>query len=244
MNKYYVYLHRRESDNKVFYVGKGCGSRAKAKTRRSLRWKKVVSKHGFIVEIVFENLSEFDAYEIEKDVIKEMRYHYEDTIINVLDGGDGGLEYQKYNSSTEYHKRRVSETFSDRKIYNFVNKSGKKFIGTREEFCNFSGLTKSRIRPLFYKKPYETTGGWGIIRDGETFESTVSRLNVKVARKPRSNKHRKSSEKIEFFLAPDNTCLILPRFVFIKIFGKSARHLFRGHSYRGWRIMKGHNGNE
>lgn len=92
---YYVYLHRKKTDGSVFYVGKGKKYRAWSK-RRTLHWKRVVNKHGLIVEIVKDGLSEEDAFGLEKKIISELKVE----LINITDGGEGksGLpssDYQK-----------------------------------------------------------------------------------------------------------------------------------------------------
>ena len=54
----YVYGHYRESDGKLFYIGKGIGNRAWDKIRRNRYWFRVVNKHGLIVKIIEDNLTE------------------------------------------------------------------------------------------------------------------------------------------------------------------------------------------
>lgn len=93
-NEYYVYLHRRATDNKVFYVGKGKGKRAHVKTRRNKYWNNTVSKHGIIIQIVYDGLSEQEAFDLEIDTIKEMKYHFESTLCNLTDGGEGISGYK------------------------------------------------------------------------------------------------------------------------------------------------------
>jgi CTP:phosphocholine cytidylyltransferase-like protein len=88
LNIFYVYLHRRLTDNKVFYVGKGHAKRAWIRSNRNRYWNNVVEKHGYSVEIVFENLTEDDAFKIEKDTILEMRY-FGFPLVNMTDGGEG-----------------------------------------------------------------------------------------------------------------------------------------------------------
>jgi len=51
--KFYVYVHIKESDNTVFYVGKGSGGRAWDFYGRNVYWKNVKNKHGVRVEILF-----------------------------------------------------------------------------------------------------------------------------------------------------------------------------------------------
>ena len=110
-NVFYVYLHRRKTDNKVFYVGKGKGKRAYSKASRSQWWNSVADKHEMTVEIVFDNLSEDDAFQIEKDTILEFRY-FEHPLVNLTDGGEGMSGYKPY----EEQRKRVSEKMQGREI--------------------------------------------------------------------------------------------------------------------------------
>ena len=85
---FYVYLHLRESDGKPFYVGKGCGKRAFNFSGRSQYWNRVSSKHGCTVKILFDNLTEDVAFELEKEIIHTLRNDgYK--LCNLTDGGEG-----------------------------------------------------------------------------------------------------------------------------------------------------------
>lgn len=64
---YYVYLHRKKTTGEVFYVCKGCEMRAWISSGRNEFWKRVVDKHGLVVEIYMDNLQEWYAYELEED---------------------------------------------------------------------------------------------------------------------------------------------------------------------------------
>src|SRR5574340_1057673 len=50
--QFYTYVHLRKTDGKVFYVGKGQGSRAFFMHNRNAHWGRVVAKHGIEVVIV------------------------------------------------------------------------------------------------------------------------------------------------------------------------------------------------
>ena len=99
-NIFYVYLHRRATDNKVFYVGKGKKKRAWNIYGRNDRWCKTYLKHGLIVEIVFDNLTEYEAFEVEKDTILEMRY-FGYPLCNMTDGGEGSNGYKYTQADRE-----------------------------------------------------------------------------------------------------------------------------------------------
>jgi hypothetical protein len=93
MNDKVVYLHRRKSDNKVFYVGMGSEYRPYQlqKQYRSEFWCNYVSKYGEpIVEIVEKNLSKEDAFELEKKLIKKYgrRIKGRGGLVNITKGGD------------------------------------------------------------------------------------------------------------------------------------------------------------
>lgn len=89
-NKFYVYAHYDDS-GKVFYVGKGHGKRSHS-LRRSLYWKRYATKHGLHVKIWAENLTEEQAFTMEKDWIKVYGRRDLGTgcLVNLTDGGEGG----------------------------------------------------------------------------------------------------------------------------------------------------------
>lgn len=100
-NVFYVYLHRRSSDGKVFYVGKGSGKRAKETHGRNIRWKRTVEKHGMYIEYYRENLSEQEAFDLEIETIRLMRELYPETMCNMTDGGEG-LSGYKWTDMTRH----------------------------------------------------------------------------------------------------------------------------------------------
>jgi len=88
---FYVYIHRKQSNGEVFYVGKGKDKRAWLKSGRTEFWHRVVTKHGLVVEIVLSGLQEWYAFELETDLIalygrKDLG---EGCLINMADGGEG-----------------------------------------------------------------------------------------------------------------------------------------------------------
>jgi predicted GIY-YIG superfamily endonuclease/plasmid stability protein len=103
---HYTYIHRRESDNAVFYVGKGLvkARRAFSAHGRNKHWKHTVAKHGLKVEIVAEWATNEEACEHEKLLIscfKDMGH----TLVNLTDGGEGVLG----RVVTEEHRRNISK---------------------------------------------------------------------------------------------------------------------------------------
>lgn len=134
---FYVYIHRKKTNGEVFYVGKGCGKRAWSKGDRSKFWKDVALKYGFTVEIYINDVQEWYAYEVERELISY--YGRRDigtgSLVNMTNGG--GLFVSEYD---EYKKDRISNRLSearaDKTIYSFTNiKTGEVEVCTRLELC-------------------------------------------------------------------------------------------------------------
>lgn len=92
--RHYVYVHRRNDTNVVFYVGKGAHrksrggrtfERAHAATTRNALWRRVVAAAGgFTVEIVAECATDEDACAVEMSRIAGTT-----GLVNLTAGGDG-----------------------------------------------------------------------------------------------------------------------------------------------------------
>jgi len=181
VNIFYVYLHRRLSDNKVFYVGKGKNKRAWSTYRRSSYWSNVVAKHGFKVEIVFDELSEADAFQIEKDTITEMKY-FGSPLVNLTDGGEGtsglkrtaesvtrmrkSLTGKKHSDQTKQKMsatHKLQGTCNDENVYCFYSKCGEVFIGTRGDLSKHTGLPRRKFNTLFGRCRVHTAKGWHVL---------------------------------------------------------------------------------
>lgn len=66
--KYYVYEHIRLDNNTCFYVGKGSGERYK-KIKRNEHHDRIAAKYGMKSVIIKDNLSEQEAYDLERSII-------------------------------------------------------------------------------------------------------------------------------------------------------------------------------
>lgn len=103
-NKYCVYVHRKQTDGSVFYVGKGTPKRARSMRGRSAYWTRIADKYGRDVEFVCSGMNEPDAFELERFLIAEIG---RDNLCNLTDGGEGasGLRMSQAN------KDRLSALF-------------------------------------------------------------------------------------------------------------------------------------
>ena len=89
MNKV-VYLHRKLTDNSVFYVGMGNKNRPHSLNRTEF-WHKTVEKYGLFVDVVKTGMSNEDALELEMELISY--YGRRDlgtgNLVNLTVGGEG-----------------------------------------------------------------------------------------------------------------------------------------------------------
>lgn len=91
MNEFYVYAHYRESDGRIFYIGKGCGNRAFSEKGRNPHWKNVAKKHGWTSKIMATFSSEKCAFTYEKILISLLGL---DNLTNKTNGGEGKSGYK------------------------------------------------------------------------------------------------------------------------------------------------------
>ena len=115
---YYVYSHIQVDTGQIFYIGKGHGNRAYSKVCRSKLWKNVANKHGWKAVIICDDLTEEEAFEVEKFYIKE--YGRRDlgtgNLVNFTDGGEGtsgrptSYETRKKLSDANKGQKRSEET--------------------------------------------------------------------------------------------------------------------------------------
>lgn len=87
---HYVYVHRRASDNGIFYVGKGKGRRAWSLDRKNRHWNNVARKHGLCVDVVKSDMPEPCALAWERIIIRIVG---RENLTNLTDGGEGATGY-------------------------------------------------------------------------------------------------------------------------------------------------------
>jgi group I intron endonuclease len=138
---FYTYLHRRESDNKPFYIGKGQKKRAWSHKNRNLHWSRTVAKHGLKVEICAEWVDEDDSFEHEKFLISCFKDMSHD-LVNLTDGGEGssGLSHSEATkknlsdlNSGVNHPRYGKPISEDERLKRSASRSGSNhhFYGKR-----------------------------------------------------------------------------------------------------------------
>ncbi len=105
-NNKVVYLHKRKTDKKVFYVGIGNPNRPYTIQGRTDFWWRIVNKYDYIIEVIQDNLSPKEAQKIEKELIekygrRDLKKGY---LVNLTDGGDGAI-----NPSKETVEKRAAK---------------------------------------------------------------------------------------------------------------------------------------
>lgn len=137
MADFYVYEWYVKNTNEVIYVGKGKGNRYKTLRGRNKFFLDMYNTHECDVRIVKDNLSEKDAFEEERKLIRYYRdNHPEYRLTNQSDGGEGNSgwvapeEYREnmrikntgknnpnYNNRwTQEQKKRASERITGRYV--------------------------------------------------------------------------------------------------------------------------------
>lgn len=154
---FYVYLHIKETDNKVFYVGKGTGYRAWRFDTRNNFWKRTREKYGCKVEILFDNLTSDEALQLEKDAIQELRY-FGHPLTNLTDGGDGctGFVWSDASRSKLSSSKKgcvlTGETKEKLRQRNLGKKQSKETIDKRVITFHQKSAGHDKNTYLFYSK--------------------------------------------------------------------------------------------
>jgi hypothetical protein len=123
-NKYYIYLHIKLDTGEPFYIGKGSGRRAYQKRSRSEFWHNIVTKHGYDIILLEEELTNEEANQVEIYWIKRIgrRDLGLGPLVNLTDGGEGIIGQIVSNETklkmsnahigikkTDEHKKNISK---------------------------------------------------------------------------------------------------------------------------------------
>ena len=151
---YYVYRHRRNDTNEVFYVGIGKRNRAKSKRYRNLYWHNTVNKYGYTVEVIQENITWEEACEFEIFLIS--LYGRKDLgtgcLVNMTDGGEGVTNI----SEEQREKKRIARTGSNSPMYGKISPFKDK-KHSEENLKMMSEIKQGNKNPRFGVKLSEET---------------------------------------------------------------------------------------
>lgn len=112
-NTYYVYAWYFKSTGKVFHIGKGTKNRyLETKISRNAYFKNIIQKYSDDVEVkkLYENLTDEEACDLERKLIKEYKARGE-CETNFHEGGHGG---NTGNYDNPERSRKISEAIKSR----------------------------------------------------------------------------------------------------------------------------------
>jgi len=152
---WYVYGHIREDKDQFFYIGIGTQKnfgRAFTKKGRNEIWERITNKTSYKIEILFNELTEEQAKEIEKELIKKYgKIKDGGTLSNITDGGDGtsGLKHTDKTKSIIKEKRK-NQIFSEetKKMWS-QNRFGNSFAKGKEHSNELKEEKSKRQRGKF-----------------------------------------------------------------------------------------------
>lgn len=107
MNNYYVYEWFIVDSDFVFYVGKGSGKRYRQTNRRNRIFTKIIKENNCNSRILVSDLSEEQAYSLEKEYIKKYREKGFCTA-NIADGGEGS-KGTRFSDEAKKQRSKVSK---------------------------------------------------------------------------------------------------------------------------------------
>ena len=157
-SNFYVYEHWRPDRGECFYVGKGRGRRANIMDRRNKHHKAIqekLARLGMCVEvkIVGHNLSEDEAFELEKKRIALWRSENCD-LANMTDGGEGTSGYKQVR--TPEWRAKISAAHRGRDLSKMTAASAAAKRGkphTPEHRAAISAAAKERFKdPVIREK--------------------------------------------------------------------------------------------
>lgn len=222
MKDFYVYVHRRASDGRVFYVGKGRKRRAWVKGRRTRHWQQVVQKHGLCVQIAVGGLSEVCAFSIERMVIAK---YGRSNLVNLTDGGEG-TSGNVVTEEAKEHLRRVN-------VGKFVSDETRKKISAANKGRLISEEHRSAVGRANALRPPSEKQRMAVARANALRQvSDETRAKISEARK---------DHIIYTFAHPEHGTVSAMLTDFNKTYGLksgSLKRLLRGgaKSHNGWRL--------
>ncbi|MBT8514387.1 hypothetical protein G6727_02805 [Polynucleobacter paneuropaeus] len=218
LNNFYIYQHLKADTNEIFYVGKGNKKRAYSHNRGEY-WKRVVAKHGLIVQIIHQDLDEDTAFKLEIETIQIYRSQGI-KLVNMTDGGEGTsgrittdesrINYSKSrlgNKNPMYqktHNPEIIEKIRQASVINHANPETKAKLKKALTGINRSDETKEKIRQVRTgtKRSDETKKKLSDAKKGKTSNRKGVKLSEETKEKIRlANLGKKLSQETKDKLA-------------------------------------------
>lgn len=167
-----VYRHIRQDKNKPFYIGIGESEDRAYETKGRTRAWKNISKKGYDVEVLFNDLSWEEACEKEVEFIAlyGRRDKKAGTLVNMTDGGEGTVGYRHTVKTKE--KCRLVTSGENHPFYNKKRPDhGDKIRGESNPCFGRTGEKNPRFGKEGYWKGKTTSVAKKIVYEGIEFES-------------------------------------------------------------------------
>jgi hypothetical protein len=157
-NKLCVYLHKRNDNDEIFYIGIGIKNRPYSKHSRNRYWYHIVKKYGYSVEIIYDGLNWESACIIEIMLIE--KYGRKDLglgpLVNLTNGGDGtfGLKNPFLSSMNQKYPKKGEKNGMFGKKHNDDSKNRMKqsHSGVKNHFYGKSHTSESKNKISKSKK--------------------------------------------------------------------------------------------
>lgn len=138
MRKFYIYYwFNKEKNNEVFYIGKGKENRYLVKNR-NIYFNRTYEKYDCYPVIMINNLTEVEAFELEKEHITFWK-NMNQAKTNLHEGGYGGdvFKYNPEGKKAMIEKNRISNSGKNGGMYgkNWKDFSTKEIIANHPEKC-------------------------------------------------------------------------------------------------------------
>lgn len=145
MNEYYVYAYVRLDTNTYFYIGKGKKNRYLRLDNRKAHFMNILNKTDCAVEILYDNLTEEEAFRLEKETIDDLVFNEGYSInINSIDKNDDGTHLVNYTwggEGTSGLSVKQSQETIDKRV---AKNTGKK--RSAEQKANLSKGRQKRLK--------------------------------------------------------------------------------------------------
>lgn len=213
---FYVYGYIRLDNNSYFYIGKGRKNRAERLDNRKQHFMNIINKTNCCYEILFDNLTEEDAFLLEQETIEDLvlnegysieipNYKCEKNkechLVNLTWGGDGTTGYSIKQSEQTIKNRVIKNTGLKRnEAQKYRISTGiKKYI--KENPNHIQNIVNKRKQS---NKPWHNEGtkkkigiaNRGKIKSKESIERMLNTFNLKSKEEiDKINKARSESVK-------------------------------------------------
>lgn len=156
-NKYYVYLHIKETTGEPFYVGKGSHLKNKKRycdvSNRNKHWHNIVNKHGFDVIFLEKDLTETES--LEREIYWIQRIGRKDLcngpLVNFTDGGEGisGYKFSEESKNKIRLKQTGKKASDETKNKMSISQTGRKHSDETLKLCREINLGENN--PMYGK---------------------------------------------------------------------------------------------